>query len=638
MTSRALPADPAPGARVGAYEVLERVAGAGIAYRVRRGRRLYVLRLAARGRGREAIDGEIAALRRVRHPGIARVRAGGWWPDPESGRPYLVTDLVPGEPFGDWCAGRKRSVGATCRVLEKVARAIEHLRRAGLGCEIGMDSVLVREGGEPLLVDLGFPRTGAARRAGSELRALGALLYQSLAGRAAPRRGNPKPSEIDPRVPPALDELAARLLAKGARGRPASAGEVAEVLARVREVAERGEQRGPAAGAVPARGGGDHPLDKASAPVSPGRDRAADEAPGTLPFAPGGAPFDPPTAAATLAFDDGRPAAEPPSRRDRTPGTPTAIREVKARLAASSPRRSRVSLRAVVGAAAVVLASAVAALAAGRPEPTRALRAALPPAAPAAGTGAPPPPPLADSSRAGPEGDARAIDEDLEREFGRPTVMPDGGIEGGHRPADAASAPSTGARPAEERPWLKRSERAERSAPAGSRGIPLGFHIPARLLTGLDSRTAAGGPVEAVLPGPAVARGGVVLPAGTLAFGTAAEGGGRFTVRFTRLRLPDDSEVAFEGIALAREDGKPGLPAGLAVEREGDRGEGAAARLARGAGGALLDAIAGGLTHGMARNLGEAVVARGNAAAAPPSRALLLDAGLVFDIFVERSF
>ncbi len=84
---------------------------------------------------------------------------------------------------------------------------------------------------------------GAVPTPGSDLYALGAMLFQLLAGRlpheAASmgellRRASADPAPglqlLCPTVPPALAALVARLLAKHPAGRPADAGEVAEAL------------------------------------------------------------------------------------------------------------------------------------------------------------------------------------------------------------------------------------------------------------------------------------------------------------------------------------------------------------------------------------------------------------------------
>jgi hypothetical protein len=170
--------------------------------------------------------------------------------------------------------------------------------------------------------------------------------------------------------------------------------------------------------------------------------------------------------------------------------------------------------------------------------------------------------------------------------------------------------------------------------------VPYGSHVRAKLLSNLDTRTIGSGPVEAVLDVPHVVRGEIVLPVRTLAYGTASETAGRFTIRFTRLRLPDDTELAFEAIALARDDGKPGLAAARRVERPREEREGVGARIAKGTGNILLDTVAGGVPEALARNAGRTVLNQEPAAEVTPGGqwALLLDSGVVFDLWVERAF
>jgi hypothetical protein len=170
------------------------------------------------------------------------------------------------------------------------------------------------------------------------------------------------------------------------------------------------------------------------------------------------------------------------------------------------------------------------------------------------------------------------------------------------------------------------------------RGVPLGTHIKAKLLTNLDSRTIGNGPVEAVLVHPVLVRGEVALPARTLVYGTATESSGRFNLRFTRLRLPDYTEVEFEGLALARDDGKPGLAAGRRIEAEPERQPSLVAKIAKGTGNILLDTIVGGVRQDVARNAGNAALNHERPVEGGRTWALLLDSGVAFDVWVERAF
>jgi len=182
---------------------------------------------------------------------------------------------------------------------------------------------------------------------------------------------------------------------------------------------------------------------------------------------------------------------------------------------------------------------------------------------------------------------------------------------------------------------------AEKAAtPAGPRtlGVPLGTHIRARLLTNLDTRTIGSGPVEVEVRAPVVVRGETVVPARSRAYGTASEGSGRFNLRFTQLRLPDDSVVPFEGIAYSREEGKPGLAADRRIAGPPPKADGLGAKIAKGTGNILLDTITGGAAHDIARSAGQTTLSHEQTTPAAPGEVLLLDAGVELNIFVTTPF
>ncbi len=248
------------------------------------------------------------------------------------------------------------------------------------------------------------------------------------------------------------------------------------------------------------------------------------------------------------------------------------------------------------------------------PEPSRA------PVAPAAPTSAPSP------------ADARGIDRELVARYGgRPTVPG----------ATDTSAPGGGE--AHEPEWMRRSQPlhaptrvAAANAPLG---IPTGAHIPARLLTMLDSRTVGNGPVEVKLPRPFVVRGEVVLPAGTLIYGQASSSDGRFTIRFLKLRLPDDREIDFAGLAMDRDDGRPGLAACRRVAAAAPvQGDGVAKSIAKNTAGVLLGTVTGGVAQDVVRGAGQTALSHQDSVAVGGGEALLLDPGVLFDVWVERAF
>jgi len=190
--------------------------------------------------------------------------------------------------------------------------------------------------------------------------------------------------------------------------------------------------------------------------------------------------------------------------------------------------------------------------------------------------------------------------------------------------------------------WAQRAPGAPvaDASAASLRGVPLGTHLRAKLLTSLDSRTIGSGPVEAVLATPTIVRDRVALPARTFAYGVASETNGRFMVRFTRLRLPDDSELVFSGIALAKEDGKPGLAASSRIEGGKGKADGAEVRIAKGTGTLLLDSLTAGVPgQAVAQAAGHAFLDQGPSSSPPSSQdLLLLDSGVAFEIWVEKTF
>ena len=237
--------------------------------------------------------------------------------------------------------------------------------------------------------------------------------------------------------------------------------------------------------------------------------------------------------------------------------------------------------------------------------------------------------------------DARGIDSEIAARYGRPTVAPS---------APAASpAGELKKKPEDEMPaWLRTAASnaaaaAEEKTGPKSYGVPTGALIRARLQTNLDSRTVADGPVTARLMRPFLVDGRSAFPSGTLLFGQAAVSGQRFTVRFARLRLPDRSEVPFEGIAYDPVERKPGLAASRAIQVAASQQPSLAGKVARGAANTLLTAaqVAGGGDVGttVAAEAGRTALNDGDANAGPSTGpALFLDQGADLDVFVAKAF
>ncbi len=739
----------AAGERIGPYEVvgLEAEGGYGFLYRVRRGEKVYALKIGRydfgsqypddRARDEERLDREIAAMKTLRHPNIVRVLAFDRWPDLEDGYPYIVMEYIEGQRLDEWQAESAPALDRVVAIYEKIAVAVEHMHAHGIfHRDLKAQNVVVRPDGEPVVLDFSLARPRHAHevtRAGTigtmshfapeyvrwcdsaasltepfvwrpstDLHAFGHMLYMALTGRSpyaddagrrpasdtelllAIKKIVPRPaSSWNQRIPAALDELTARLLAKDPDQRPGSAAEVAATLRQAREAAvaagdtawtEPFDLAGADAGAPPGSRGS-----AASPPPEEGAAPSA-EAPGPsgeVQIIPGGDPrggrrVDLPPAPENASYQDENAEAAAPDGKGARDPLDDDLKALKAQVAASAPRRRRSPLLAggiALGATLLLVVVAARLQPAPRDGPKTLLSmsdsSGLEPGpggsslrpAPAGGPGDAP----LDTVHPEKTGSADGPEVRSEPSVARPKPsprapsgqvdLPAERIEPAFAPVPAPTAaspdqsPIVRSRPLDQVAVLQRSVRtdpppASPSGPPKPRGVPYGAHVRARLLSNLDTRTIGSGPVEAVLPVPHLVRGEIVLPARTMVYGTATETNGRFTVRFFRLRLPDDTEIAIEALALARDDGKPGLAASRRIDRPPEQREGVASQIAKGTGNTLLDTISGGVPIALARDAGRTALNDQQVKEAPAgvAGALLLDAGVVFDLWVERAF
>ena len=204
---------------------------------------------------------EAVLLARIRHPGVLTVHAGGQ----DEGGPWLVTDLIEGEPLEAVVARGPLPPARAAELVAQLGEAVEALHRAGLvHRDLKPHNVLVRPDGAPVLLDFGLareldgdsltrsgellgtpaymapeqvrdPRTVDAR---ADVYSLGAVLYALLAGRppfrgsvvevllAAQHRGPDWPAGPEP----ALDAACRRAMARDPAARFASAGDLVLAL------------------------------------------------------------------------------------------------------------------------------------------------------------------------------------------------------------------------------------------------------------------------------------------------------------------------------------------------------------------------------------------------------------------------
>jgi serine/threonine-protein kinase len=198
---------------------------------------------------------EARAASALSHPHIARIYDYGEAPD---GRPFLVMELVTGEDLAHLLHRGAMPVLQAIRIVEEVAEALGEAHRSGIiHRDIKPSNIVINERGQVKVLDFGLAKlwheptrnsdyrptlessqTAAGTVLGtpsymspeqareaplaprSDLFALGAVLYECLAGRPAFAGANaveilaavlhvepPPPSRFNPRLPPVLDTI-----------------------------------------------------------------------------------------------------------------------------------------------------------------------------------------------------------------------------------------------------------------------------------------------------------------------------------------------------------------------------------------------------------------------------------------------
>lgn len=206
---------------------------------------------------RERFLEEARAAGRLSHPGIVTVFDAG--EDPDTREPFLVMEYVPGKPLNKVIAesGGKLPLETALRYAYEIAEALDYAHGQGvIHRDIKPANILIGEDGHAKIADFGVARinralstsaggifgspaymapeqlSGGAADARSDLFSLGVVLYSMITG-FRPFQGNSartvcyKVVNIEPvpvtsfqaELPPALDSIVSRAMAKNPRER-----------------------------------------------------------------------------------------------------------------------------------------------------------------------------------------------------------------------------------------------------------------------------------------------------------------------------------------------------------------------------------------------------------------------------------
>ncbi|MDQ3648761.1 MAG: tetratricopeptide repeat protein [Acidobacteriota bacterium] len=276
------------GQTVSHYRILSRLGegGMGIVYvaeDLRLGRRVALKVPTAIGgekKYRARFLREARAISALSHPNIATVYDYG---ETNGGQPFIVMELVNGQTLSDILLASALTISRAVEIIEDVASALSEAHRHGIiHRDIKPSNILIDERGEVKVLDFGLAKQlgeegapgsgpyaqtmlstqtrsdvvvgtplylspeqarGAKVDGRSDLFALGALLYECVAGRPAFSGANvieigaqvlhidpAPPSRFNPRVPSELDRVILKSLAKKPEARYQSAAELIDDL------------------------------------------------------------------------------------------------------------------------------------------------------------------------------------------------------------------------------------------------------------------------------------------------------------------------------------------------------------------------------------------------------------------------
>jgi serine/threonine protein kinase len=152
--------------RIGAYRVLSRLGSgtfADVYLSVRDGSEaqvaLKVLRPGMDPKALRYFELESKVLRRLKHPGIARVYEAGTAETPFGNQPYFAMEYIEGGTLASYCNNTGLGVRQRLKILTKICSAVEHAHQKGIvHRDLKPGNILVDRSGQPKVLDFGVAR------------------------------------------------------------------------------------------------------------------------------------------------------------------------------------------------------------------------------------------------------------------------------------------------------------------------------------------------------------------------------------------------------------------------------------------------------------------------------------------------